>query len=84
MDHKTLATILFRVFGLAYLVSGVFTAPYLLFTASYDGTVIATTLNLLTYAVTGIFLFVLSKPFAALVMMGLGRENVLPPPPPRF
>lgn len=82
MDCKTLATILFRVLGLAYLVYAVFYAPYLLFTASYSGTFIISALGILTYVAAGILLILLSKPLAALAVMGLSRDNSPPPPPP--
>jgi hypothetical protein len=84
MDYKTLATILFRVLGLAYFVYGVFYAPYFLFAASFSGTFIVSTLGILTYLAAGIFLFFLSKPLAALVVKDLGRDNISPPPPPNF
>ena len=84
MDYKTLATIIFRVLGLAYFVYGVFYAPYLLFAASFNNTFIISTLGILTYVAAGICLFLLSKPLATLAMMGLGSYNIPPPPPPRF
>ena len=86
MDYKTLATILFRIFGLAYLVFAVFYAPYLLFTASYSGTFIISALGILTYVAAGIFLFLLSKPLAGLAVSGLQglRRGIPPPPPPQF
>lgn len=84
MDYKTLATILFRVFGLAYLVFAIFYAPYVLFTASYSGTFIISALGILTYVAAGIFLFLLSRPLAGLAVQGLRGDNVAPPPPPRF
>jgi hypothetical protein len=82
MDCKTFATILFRVLGLAYLVYAVFYAPYLLFTASYSGTFIISALGILTYIAAGILLILLSKPLAALAVMGLSGNNSPPPPPP--
>jgi hypothetical protein len=84
MDYKTIATILFRVLGLAYFVYGMFYAPYFLFAASFGGTFIMSTLGILTYLVAGICLFLLSKPFAALTVKGLGGDNMPPPPPPHF
>lgn len=84
MDNKTLATIIFRVLGLAYFVCGVFYAPYFLFTASFNGTFIISTLGILTYVAAGICLFLLSKPLAALAVKGLGSDSILPPPPPPF
>lgn len=84
MDYKTIATILFRVLGLAYLVFAIFYAPYLLFTASYGGTFLISALGILTYVAAGIFLFLLSKPLAGLATTGLKgvRSNSMPPPPP--
>lgn len=81
MDHKTLATILFRVLGAAYFLYGVFYAPYFLLAASFNGTLILATLGILSYLVAGICLFLFSKPLAALVVMGLNRENFPPPTP---
>lgn len=84
MDYKILATMLFRVLGLSYLVYAIFYAPYLLFTASYSGTFIISALGILTYVAAGLCLLLLSKPLAALVVKGLGLNNVPPPPPPTF
>ncbi len=84
MDYKTLATILFRVLGLAYFVYGFFYAPYVLFAASFDGTFIMSTLGILTYLAAGVCLFLLSKPLAILTVKSLGRDNIPPPPPPSF
>jgi len=83
MDNKTLATILLRVLGVAYLLFSLFYAPYLLFTASFNGTLIVSSLGVLTYVGAGIFLFLLSKPLAALTVKGLDL-NSSPPAPPRF
>ena len=74
MDYKTVATILFRVLGLAYFVYGVVYAPYVLFTASFSGTFIVSTLGILTYIAAGICLFLLSKPMAALAVTGLDHH----------
>ena len=84
MDYKTLGTIFFRVLGLTYVVYAAFYAPYILFSASFDGTFIMSTLGILTYVAAGICLFLLSKPLAALTVKGLGGDNVSPPPPPSF
>jgi len=84
MDNKTLAVILFRVLGVSYFVYGGCYAPYLLFTASYSGTVIVSSLAILTYVAGGFFLFLLSRPLAALAVKGLGVNSVPPPPPSRF
>ena len=83
MDNRTLATIVFRILGVSYLLYGVFYAPYLLFTAYHSGTFIISSLGILTYVGAGICLFVLSGPLAALVVKGL-ESNSIPPPPPRF
>ena len=84
MDYKTLATIIFRVLGLAYFVYGVFYAPYLLFAAWFNSSFIISTLGILTYVAAGICLFLLSKPLAALAVKGVGSDNLPPPDPPRF
>ena len=84
MDNKTLATILFRVLGVSYFLYGVFYAPYLLLTASFNGTFIICSLAILTYLGSGICLFLLSRPLAALVVKGLDRNGTSPPPPPSF
>jgi len=84
MDNKTLATILFRVLGVSYLLYGVFYAPYLFFTASYNGTFIISSLAILTYVGPGICLFLLSRPLAALVVKGFEGNSIPPPPPPSF
>jgi len=83
MDNKTLARILFRVLGVSYLLYGVFYAPYVLFTASYNGTFIISSLGVLTYVGAGICLFFLGRPLAALVVKGLDPTRT-PPPPPTF
>lgn len=85
MDYKTLATILFRSFGVSYFLYGIFYAPYLLFTATFSDTLIISSLAILTYLAAGICLFIFSKPLAALAVKGLNLESVAPPPaPPRF
>ncbi len=84
MDHKTLATILFRVLGVAYLIYGVFYAPYLFLTGAYGGTLIMSGLAILTYVAAGMCLFILSKPLGALVVKGLDRIGLPPPAPPQF
>jgi hypothetical protein len=84
MDYKTLATILFRVLGVSFFLYSVFYAPYLLFTASFNGTFIISSLSILTYVAAGICLFLFSKPLAALVVKGLDRNSISPPPPPLF
>jgi hypothetical protein len=84
MDNKTLATILFRVLGVSYLLYGFFYAPYLLYAASYSGTFIISSLGILTYVGAGICLFLLSRPLAAWVVMGLEGNSISPPPPPSF
>jgi hypothetical protein len=84
MDNKILATILFRVLGVSYLLYGVFYSPYVLFTASFNGTFIISSLGILTYVGAGICLLILSRPLAALAVKGLDRNSIPPPPPPRF
>ena len=83
MDYKNLATILFRVLGIAYFLYGIFYAPYVLMGAAFEGTFIMASLAILSYFAPGICLFLFSKPLAALVVTGLNRHSV-PPPPPRF
>jgi len=82
MDNKTLATILLRVLGVSYLLYGLFYAPYLLFCASFNGTFIISTLSILTYVGAGMCLLLLSKPLASLIVKGLDRNDISPPPPP--
>jgi hypothetical protein len=83
MDNKTLATILFRVLGVSYLLYSIFYSPYVLFTAAFNGTFIISSLGIMTYVGAGLCLLLLSRPLAALAVKGLDR-NRLPPPPPRF
>jgi hypothetical protein len=66
------------------LLFSVFYAPYVLFTSSFNGTFIIASLGILTYVGAGICLFLLSRPLAALVVMGLDPNRTLPPPPPTF
>ena len=84
MDNKTLATILFRVMGVSYLLFSVFYAPYLLITASYNGTFIISSLGILTYVGSGICLFFLGGPLAALAAKDLDPNRTSLPPPPTF
>ena len=74
MNHKTLATIIFRVLGLSYIVYAVFYGPYILFCASFTGTFITSTLGLLTYVAAGLSLFIFSKRLAAFVVKGLDGD----------
>lgn len=83
MDHKTLAIIFLRVFGVSYFLFGVFYVPYFLVTAAFSDTFIISTLAILSYFAAGFCLFFFSRPLAALVVKGLDRNSV-PPPPPRF
>jgi hypothetical protein len=84
MDNKALAIILFRVLGVSYLLYSAFYTPYVLFTASYNGTFIISSLGILTYVGAGICLFLLSRPLAALVVKGLDLNRTFPPQPPTF
>ena len=84
MDYKTLATILFRILGVSYFLYGIVYAPYLLFTATFSGTFIISSLAILTYFAAGLCLFLLSRPLATLAVKGLDHNRVLPPPPPSF
>ena len=74
MNYKALATTLFRVIGLSYIVYAVFYAPYILLCASYAGTFIVSTLSLLTYVAAGFSLFIFGKRLAAFVVKGLDRD----------
>lgn len=82
MDYKTLATILFRVFGVSYFLYGVLYAPYFLVTAALSDSFLIYILAILSYFAAGFGLFFLSRPLAALVVKGLDRTSVPPPPPP--
>lgn len=84
MDNKTLATIVFRIIGLGYFVYTIFYGPFILFTASYSGTLIVSVLGMLTYVAAGICLFILSKPLASLAVKGLDHNIPSPPSPPNF
>jgi len=84
MDNKTVATIVFRVIGLGYLVFALFYGPFVLFTASYSGTLITSVLGMLTYVAAGLCLFILSKPLASITVKGLDPNVTSPPPPPNF
>ena len=83
MDTKTLATILFRAFGVSYLLFGICYAPYLLLTAAYSGSFIIYILLILTYLVSGACLILFSSFLAGLVIKGL-QQNSTPPLPPTF
>ncbi len=83
MENKTLATILFRVSGVSTFLYGVFYAPYFLFTGSFNGTFLISSLSILTYLAAGLCLFFLSGPLAALAVKGLARHSN-PPPLPHF
>jgi hypothetical protein len=85
MDYTTLATILFRVFGVSYVLYGIFYAPYLLITAGFTDSFLISSLLILTYFAAGIVLFIFSRPLAALAVKGLKLNDVpAPPPPPHF
>jgi hypothetical protein len=84
MDYKTLGTILFRVLGVSYLLYGVFYAPYLVVSATFNGTFIMASLSMLTYVGPAICLLLLSRPLAALIAQGFDRNSIPPPPPQRF
>src|ERR1041385_2636200 len=98
MDNKTLATILFRVTGISYLVFSIFYAPYVLLTASYNHARLSSpnrdvrdlrrcplgspALGLLTYVAGGVCLLIPGKPLASLIVKGLDRNTTSLPPPP--
>jgi hypothetical protein len=76
-NYKHLATILFRVLGVSYIVFAVLYWPYYLLICHYStpGTYfIVATLYSLVYIALGLFLIILSKRLAALVARGLDRE----------
>jgi hypothetical protein len=84
MDVKTLATILFRVSGVSYLVYAVIYVPYMFMYTFYGSTLLMSVLSVLTYLAVGTLLLALSKPLGALVSKGLETKVVAPPPPPSF
>jgi hypothetical protein len=85
MDYTTLATILFRVFGVSYVLYGIFYAPYLLITAGFTDSFLISSLLMLTYFAAGIVLFIFRRPLAALAVKGLKLNDVpAPPQPPHF
>jgi hypothetical protein len=76
-DYTVFATILFRAFGVANIVFGVLYWPYYLLICYYStpGTFfIVATLCALVYIALGVFLFVLSKRLAGIVLRGLDRD----------
>lgn len=76
-DRKAIATILFRVLGVADIVFAVLYWPYNLLICHYSSpssAVIAPTLYALVYIGLGLFLIRFSKRLAALVTKGLGQE----------
>ena len=74
MNDLKVATILFRVFGVSDIAYAVFSWPYnlLMFHFSERSALIAATLCDLVYVCLGLFLIILSKRLAALVVRGLG------------
>jgi len=76
-DLKAIATILFRVFGIAYISFAVLYWPYnvlICYYASPTSAVIAPTLYSLVYITLGLFLIIFSKRLAALVVRGLDQS----------
>ena len=86
-DHKAIATIFFRVFGVSDIAYSVLYWVYGIFTNLFEtpSRFIVTTLWALTYLVLGLFLIILSKRLASVVVKGLDEAAVKnPPPPPSF
>jgi hypothetical protein len=75
-DPKTLATILFRVFGVSDIAYAFLYWLYSLLISHYTspGALIVATLCAFVYLVLGLLLIVLSKRLAALVIRGLGQS----------
>ena len=72
-DYKAVATILFRVFGVSDIAFAVVYWPYNLLISHYttsSGLIVAT-LCALVYVFLGLFLILLSKRLAGLVVRGL-------------
>ena len=73
-DHKAMATIFFRVFGVSDIAYAILYWLYSLLISHYTspGTLIVATLCALIYLVLGLLLIILSKRLAALVLRGIG------------
>lgn len=74
-DHKAVATILFRVFGVSDIAYAVLSWLYSLLISHYTspGALIVATLCDLVYLFLGLLLIIFSKRLAALVVRGLGQ-----------
>ncbi len=74
-DHKAIATILFRVFGVSDIAYAILYWLYSLLISHYTspGALIVATLCALVYLVLGLLLIILSKRLAALVLRGIGQ-----------
>ena len=86
-DHRAVATIFFRVFGVTNIAYSVLYWLYGMFTNLFEtpSRFIVTTLWALTYLILGLFLIVLSKRLATVVVKGLDKGTPQdPPPPPSF
>jgi len=86
-DHKAVATIFFRVFGVSNIAYSVLYWVYGKFTNLFEtpSRFIVTTLWALTYLVLGLLLITLSKRLASVVVKGLDEGTLQnPPPPPSF
>ena len=86
-DHKAVATIFLRVFGVSNIAYSVLYWLYGMLTNLFEtpSRFIVTTLWALTYLVLGLLLIVLSKRLASVVVKGLDEETLQnPPPPPSF
>ncbi len=75
-DHKAIATILFRAFGVTDIVFAVFYWPYNLLISHYTSSsgLIVATLCSLVYLAVGLFFIILSKRLASLVIRGLDQN----------
>jgi len=86
-DHKAIATIFFRVFGVSNLIYCVLYWLYGMFTNLFEpqSRFIITTLWAFTYLALGLLLILFSKRLAFVVVKGLSEGTLQNPPlPPSF
>lgn len=86
-DHKAVAAIFFRVIGVTNLIYSVLYWLYGMFCNLFEpqSRFIITTLWAGTYLILGLFLIVLSKRLATVVVKGLDKVTLQNPPlPPSF
>lgn len=74
-DHKAVAAIFFRVFGVSNIIYSVLYWLYGMFINLFESQsrFIVATLWALTYLILGLLLIILSKPLAGLAVRGLGQ-----------